>query len=73
MHFIPSLLTDGKAAKFCMYVCCILQVSRRNATLLILPAATDLAFFLFHLFMNTVITVGRSWLSEHWSLYQFRC
>lgn len=65
MHFIPSLLTVEK--KHHILVCSPYprdrQGSRRNAKLLILPGATDLVCTLFHLFMNTIITAGRSELS----------
>lgn len=65
MHFIPSLLTDEKSSK--VLVCLLYpqdgQGSWRNAKLLILPGATDLVCTLFHLFMNTIITAGRSELS----------
>lgn len=65
MHFIPSLLTEGNATKFLFFGFSLSyppdrQGSRCNATLLILPGAKDLTCFLFHLFMNTVITAGHS-------------
>lgn len=65
MHFIPSLLTDEKSSKVlvCLPYPQDRQGSRRNAKLLILPGATDLVCTLFHLFMNTIITAGRSELS----------
>lgn len=64
MHFIPSVLTEKNSK---VLVCVLypqdMQGSRCNSKMLILPAATDLFCTQFHLFMNTIITAGRSELS----------
>lgn len=75
MHFIPSLVPGGKkSCKVFWYVCCYprdRQGSQRNGVLLILPAATDLVYTHFHLFMNTIITAGHSELSHRLSELHF--